>query len=40
MLKPAPSLSDTMAKLQEKYGQSMSVAVLPQGPLTIPYVST
>jgi nickel-dependent lactate racemase len=35
---PAPDLIHTILKLQEKYGSDMSVAVLPQGPLTIPYV--
>lgn len=38
MLKPAHNIADTLTMLQEKYGRNMSVAVLPQGPLTIPYV--
>lgn len=38
MLIPAPDLDATMRLLQEKYGEDMSVAVMPQGPLTIPYV--
>lgn len=39
MLKPAPDLAATIEALQRKYGENMSVAVLPQGPLTIPYVA-
>jgi len=35
---PAPDLAATMRMLAEKYGPAMTVAVLPQGPLTIPYV--
>jgi len=37
-LLPAPDLDRTMAALRDKYGPDMTVAVLPQGPLTIPYV--
>jgi len=39
MLRPAPDLQATMAELRGRYGDDMTVAVLPQGPLTIPYVS-
>jgi nickel-dependent lactate racemase len=38
MLQPIHSIADTLQQLKEKYGESMSVAVLPQGPLTIPYI--
>jgi len=38
MLNPAPDIVETLAMLQERYGPRMSIAVLPQGPLTIPYV--
>jgi nickel-dependent lactate racemase len=38
MFNPAPNLHETMQMLSRKYGEHMSVAVLPQGPLTIPYV--
>ncbi|MEK3914777.1 nickel-dependent lactate racemase [Paenibacillus sp. FSL H7-0331] len=38
MLKPSANIDDTLQQLAHKYGESMSVAVLPLGPLTIPYV--
>ncbi|TDF94500.1 nickel-dependent lactate racemase [Paenibacillus piri] len=38
MLKPMRSIEETLGELKRKYGENMSVAVLPQGPLTIPYV--
>ncbi len=38
MLKPMPNIEDTLEELKKKYGEDMSVAVLPLGPLTIPYV--
>jgi nickel-dependent lactate racemase len=38
MLNPAPDIPAILAKLHERYGPDMSIAVLPQGPLTIPYV--
>ncbi|NOU92092.1 nickel-dependent lactate racemase [Paenibacillus sp. LMG 31456] len=38
MLKPMSSIADTLSELKKIYGEGMSVAVLPQGPLTIPYV--
>jgi len=38
MLSPAPDIVSTLTMLKAKYGPNMSVAVLPQGPLTIPYV--
>lgn len=37
-LTPCEDIEKTLAALKETYGESMSVAVLPQGPLTIPYV--
>jgi nickel-dependent lactate racemase len=38
MLHPAADLNQTMKALMEKYGEGMTVAVMPQGPLTIPYL--
>ncbi|SFK94984.1 Nickel-dependent lactate racemase [Paenibacillus sp. 1_12] len=38
MLKPTANIEDTLRELERKYGETMSVAVLPLGPLTIPYV--
>ncbi|PZE20153.1 nickel-dependent lactate racemase [Paenibacillus xerothermodurans] len=38
MLKPMHDITDKLKELQHIYGENMSVAVLPQGPLTIPYV--
>jgi nickel-dependent lactate racemase len=38
MFKPASSMERTLAELAKKYGSDMSVAVLPLGPLTIPYI--
>jgi hypothetical protein len=31
---------ETVARLLEKYGPNTSVCVLPEGPLTIPYVAS
>ncbi|MFD0682020.1 MULTISPECIES: nickel-dependent lactate racemase [unclassified Paenibacillus] len=38
MLKPMSSIEETLTELQKIYGEGMSIAILPQGPLTIPYV--
>ena len=38
MLKPMPNIEETLEELKKQYGEDMSVAVLPLGPLTIPYV--
>lgn len=38
MLKPTKDIEATLDDLKKKYGEQMSVAVLPLGPLTIPYV--
>ncbi|MEK4300100.1 nickel-dependent lactate racemase [Oceanobacillus sp. FSL W8-0428] len=38
MLKPTHDIEQTLEELKEKHGDSMTVAVLPLGPLTIPYV--
>ncbi|MCR8636008.1 nickel-dependent lactate racemase [Paenibacillus radicis (ex Xue et al. 2023)] len=38
MLKPMSSIEETLSELQKIYGEGMSIAILPQGPLTIPYV--
>ncbi|MFC5449235.1 nickel-dependent lactate racemase [Paenibacillus aestuarii] len=38
MLKPIESIESALAQLRLTYGEQMSVAVLPMGPLTIPYV--
>lgn len=40
MLKPTHNIEQTLEQLKEKYGKDMSVAVLPLGPLTIPYVDS
>lgn len=39
MLNYTNSIEATIEKLKKKYGENMSVAVLPMGPLTIPYVN-
>ncbi|MCF3942120.1 nickel-dependent lactate racemase [Oceanobacillus alkalisoli] len=38
MLKPTRDIEQTLKDLKAKYGPDMTVAVLPLGPLTIPYV--
>jgi len=38
MLKPAPSLEKTLAQLVKKYGPKSRICVLPEGPVTIPYI--
>ncbi|WP_018924875.1 nickel-dependent lactate racemase [Salsuginibacillus kocurii] len=38
MLTPCENIEESLENLQSTYGTDMSVAVLPQGPLTIPYV--
>ncbi|PLT27886.1 nickel-dependent lactate racemase [Peribacillus deserti] len=38
MLKPTHNIEQTLVELKQKYGEDMSIAVLPLGPLTIPYV--
>ncbi|RDW20009.1 hypothetical protein CWR48_06790 [Oceanobacillus arenosus] len=38
MLKPSHNIEQTLKALKEKYGEDMTIAVLPLGPLTIPYV--
>ncbi|NHM31629.1 nickel-dependent lactate racemase [Neobacillus terrae] len=38
MLKPTHNIEQTLQELKQVYGGNMSVAVLPLGPLTIPYV--
>lgn len=38
MLTPVTDLNTTIAALLERYGQQASVAVLPEGPQTIPYL--
>lgn len=38
MLKPVRDIQATLEQLKSKYGEKMTVAVLPLGPLTIPYV--
>lgn len=37
-LTPTSSIEDSLEQLKQKYGSNMSVAVMPLGPLTIPYV--
>jgi nickel-dependent lactate racemase len=38
MLKPTHNIEQTLEELKQSYGENMSIAVLPLGPLTIPYV--
>jgi lactate racemase len=38
MLKPTHNIEQTLEELKEVYGENMTIAVLPLGPLTIPYV--
>ncbi|KGX91755.1 nickel-dependent lactate racemase [Pontibacillus marinus] len=38
MLKPTNNITETIEALKEKYGQDARIAVMPLGPLTIPYV--
>lgn len=38
MLKPSHDIEKTIEELKTKYGENMTIAVLPLGPLTIPYV--
>ncbi|UFJ38877.1 nickel-dependent lactate racemase [Brevibacillus humidisoli] len=38
MFKPTNNIEHTLEQLREQYGEGMTVAVLPLGPLTIPYV--
>ncbi|WP_085994029.1 nickel-dependent lactate racemase [Oceanobacillus senegalensis] len=38
MLNPTQDIEGTLEQLKKQYGEDMSIAVLPQGPLTIPYV--
>jgi len=38
MFTPVHDMEGLLGKLRERYGRDMSVAVLPLGPLTIPYV--
>jgi lactate racemase len=38
MLKRTQNIEQTLEELKQKFGENMSVAVMPLGPLTIPYV--
>lgn len=38
MLKPARSIEDTIGELLKQYGREARICVLPEGPVTIPYV--
>lgn len=38
MLKPTNNITETIEALREKYGRDARIAVMPLGPLTIPYV--
>ncbi|MGB9594277.1 MAG: hypothetical protein ACPL7R_09085, partial [Anaerolineae bacterium] len=39
MLRPCDSIEATVARLLERYGPDATICVLPEGPMTIPYVS-
>jgi nickel-dependent lactate racemase len=38
LLKPASNLDDTITQLVQKYGRDTRICVLPEGPVTIPYL--
>ena len=38
MLNPTSNIEQTLHELEEQYGRKLSIGVMPQGPLTIPYV--
>jgi nickel-dependent lactate racemase len=38
MMIPVTDITEILGMLRNKYGENMTVAVMPQGPLTIPYV--
>lgn len=40
MLIPCPSLEETVASLLRRYGPDASICVLPEGPMTIPYLTS
>ena len=40
LLKPAASVESAMEELVERYGSNVRICVLPEGPLTIPYVKS
>ncbi len=39
MLRVCDSIEDTVAQLMDRYGPEASICVLPQGPMTIPYLA-
>ena len=39
MVKPSISVEETVAGLMERYGPEATICVLPEGPMTIPYVA-
>lgn len=40
MLRVCDSIEDTVAQLMDRYGPEASICVLPQGPMTIPYLAS
>jgi len=40
LLKPCRSIETTVNELLEKYGSAASICVLPEGPMTIPYIQS
>ena len=38
-LTPAPNLQETLNQLVQQFGSSARVAILPEGPFTVPYVA-
>jgi nickel-dependent lactate racemase len=40
LLEPAPSLEETLAELVKKYGPAARIGIMPEGPQTVPYLST
>lgn len=39
MMKPVENIEETLTSLLKKYGDQVNIAVMPLGPLTIPYIS-
>jgi hypothetical protein len=40
MLRVCDSVEETVAQLLERYGPAATICVLPEGPMTIPYLAS
>jgi nickel-dependent lactate racemase len=40
MLNPTSNIEETLKSLEKSYGRPLTIGVMPQGPLTIPYVES